>query len=155
MKLIQGIEIKTSKVVKDDYKYVHFCENQIEIRSKFDKNFVLENDVLDKKLPGNLSSYIYPYDSIICFSNNYKMNKNVFREIMNNATTNIEKYDTHDLVFDVPNSTCIEEEEEDDVDVEEESESDNNEDEYYEEDVWDDDEEDEMSEENEENTEFR
>jgi len=154
MKLIQGIEIKTSKVVKDEYKYIHFCENQIEIRSKFDKDFVLENDVLDKKLPGNLGSYIYPYDSIICFRNNYKMNKNVFKEIMKNATTNIEKYDTHDLVFDVPNSNCVEEDEEDDVDVEEESESDNNEDEYYEEDVWDDEEEDDMSEEHEENAEF-
>ena len=154
MKLIQGIEIKSSKFVKDEYEFVHFCENQIEIRSKFDKNYVLENDILDKKLPGNLGSYIYPYDAIICFSNNYKINKNVFKEIMKNATTNIEKYDTRDLIFDVPNSNCVEEDEDEDVDVEEESDSDNNEEDFYEEEVWDDDEDDEISDENEENTEF-
>ena len=155
MKLIQGIEIKSSKFVKGEYEFVHFCENQIEIRSNFEKKDVLENDILDKKLPGNLGSYIYPYDAVICFSNNYKMNKNVFKEIMKNAKTNIEKYDTHDSIFDVPNSSnCVEEYEEEDVDVDEESESDNNEDEFYEEEVWEDEEEDEISDENEDNTEF-
>ena len=116
MKLIQGIEIKSSKIVKGEYEFVHFCENQIEIRSKFDKNYVLENDVLEKKLPGNLGSYIYPHDAILCFNNNYKINKNVFKEIMKNATTKIEKYYEKDLIFDVP-TNCIEETEEE-LDVE-------------------------------------
>ena len=38
MNLIYGIEIKSSKGVEGDYKFVHFCENQIEIRSKYEKN---------------------------------------------------------------------------------------------------------------------
>ena len=153
MKLIQGIEIKTSKIVRDEYKFVHFCENQIEIRSKFDKYYVLENDVLDKKMPGNLGSYIYPYDAIMCFNNNYKINKNVFKEIMKNATTKIENYYEKDLIFDVP-SNCIEEAEEEYIDIEEESDSENNEGESEEEEVWEDDEEEEISDENDENTEF-
>lgn len=153
MKLIQGIEIKTSKIVKDEYKFVHFCENQIEIRSNFDKDYVLENDILDKKMPGNLGSYIYPHDAIMCFTNNYKINKNVFKEIMKNATTKIEKYYEKDLIFDVP-TNCIEEAEEEEIDIEEESDSENNEGESEEEEVWEDDEEEEISDENDENTDF-
>lgn len=153
MNLIHGIEIKSSKIVRDEYKFVHFCENQIEIRSKFDKNYVLENNVLEKKLPGNLGSYIYPHDAIICFNNNYKINKNIFKEIMKNATTKIEKYYEQDLIFDVP-TNCIEETEEEDIEIEDESDSEKIEGESDEEEIWEDDEDEEISDENDENTEF-
>lgn len=150
MNLIYGIEIKSSKGVEGDYKFVHFCENQIEIRSKYEKSYVLEHEILEKKLSGNLGSFIYPYDAIMCLSDNTKISKSIFKEIMKNANTKITKYETQNLIFDVPNASFEEpEEDEEDDDVESDGEV-----ESAEEDIWEEEEDEEISEDNDDAVEF-
>ena len=150
MKLIQGIEIKSSKSVEGEYNFVHYHENHFQIRSNLDMHHVLKNSILDKKLPGNLGSYIYPHDAIICLTNNSKMSKSVFKDIMKNANTDVERYNTGDLIFDVPND-CVEDPEEEEVENEElECESEGS----LEEEDWQDEDDEEISDDHDENTDF-
>ena len=69
MKLIQGLEIYSLKTVTKNYKFIHYENDEIEIRSIHPKESIVDISILKTILPGNLGSFIYPHDAIICYKN--------------------------------------------------------------------------------------
>ena len=153
VKLIKGIQIKSGKTVEGEYKFIHCAFNNLEIRSDYDTDSVLENDILEKIIPGNMGSFIYPSDAILRFKDNKVINKSILKSLMKDGKLAEKIYDSHNLVFDVPTNKDLQEEddEEEEGDVEEENESDNEDNFADVEDEWDG-EEDDVSDENEDNT---
>ena len=101
MILIEGLNINTLKHVSGDYKYIHNSLDEYCIRSKYPIDSILDIEILEKKLPGDLGMYIYPYDAIICKVNNDKINKNEFGNLVKEYEKNNHCI-TSTALFDVP-----------------------------------------------------
>jgi len=141
MKLIQGLEIYSLKTVTKNYKFIHYENDEIEIRSIHPKESIVDISVLKTILPGNLGSFIYPHDAIICYKNGSNLTKVKFQTLLKNAKNKTISNSISDLIFDVPQDKEEEEEEknddEDDEGEEEEDLSDGNEKSEESEEEWD------------------
>jgi hypothetical protein len=140
---MQGIEISSLQNTNKMYKYIHYTDEFVEIRSNYEPKHVLDHDIVTRKLPGNLGTYIYPYDSILCFKNGSVINKVIFNKILKDDKFTFKQHNRSNMVFDVPNFHENIDDENDDEIEEERSEGDeehDTEEEHSDEGEWDEDE---------------
>lgn len=101
-KLISGFEINSLKYSNGPYKFIHFSDKNLEIRSSYSLEDVLECNILTKTLPGNLGKYIFPSDSVLILKDGSKISKAMFNKILENYSRHSEKINHTDVIFDVP-----------------------------------------------------
>ena len=95
---MQYYSVETKKVVSYIPEYVHFKDDNVEIRSSYKTEDILNVDILSLNLPGELSSYIYPKDSVLCIKKGLKL-----KDVLKYYEKNIEPLSQKDdcIVFDV------------------------------------------------------
>ena len=121
-KLIHGLEIDTLKSIEGNYLYVHYSDKNLEIRSKYPIEEILDHNISKKKLPGNLGMYVYPEDSIICYTNNNKITKSSFNTILKEEKCINRRSSIKNIILDVP--VVLEQEDDENEEIEEDEEED-------------------------------
>ena len=130
---MQGFDLNTQRQVTKKTPFVHYSDENVEIRSAHDINSILNVPVVNTILPGNLSSYIYPEGSVIYFKKKIKF-KDLLNEYERNATN--KRNNLEASIFDVlPQEEDIHEEELEEEEFEEEDDDDDDENEGEEE-LW-------------------
>jgi hypothetical protein len=128
---MQSYELETQKQTSAVPKYIHYEDEYVKILSSIPIQSICTCEVLNTILPGELSRYIYPSNSIISIKNGGKL-KDILKFYEKRTTNILQK--NQSIIYDIAddNQEVVEEDEED----EEYEEEDEDEDEGEEEEEW-------------------
>ena len=101
MKLINGIELSSQRAVSGEYKYIHHSFDSYIIRSNFPIEDIFKKEILNITFPGQIGTYLYPYDAILSNKTGSIIKKNKINEILS-ATTQRYTESLNNVLFDIP-----------------------------------------------------